>query len=154
MIAQGARRWIACLALGAAAASACATREDPQETVRRANASLEQSGAPFRWKSTDAGEGSFAVERVLIGTPAPSLADVKLQADIRTLIGRAETMKSRSADLRVVETRTLPPDGPSARETWVIDAGKNGRQAYLIVLTPSVSGGTEISLSGPWSVGD
>jgi hypothetical protein len=99
---RSARRWIASLALGIAG-GACATGEDPAETVKRANASLEESGAPFRWEHEDAGEGDAVIRRVLIGTPAPS-------------------------------------------------AGKDGHQAYLIVFTPSASGGTEISLSGPWGV--
>jgi hypothetical protein len=148
---RSARRWIASLALGIAG-GACATGEDPAETVKRANASLEESGAPFRWEHEDAGEGDAVIRRVLIGTPAPSAADAQLQGDVRALIGRAEAMKGRSADVHIVETRALPPEGASVREAWVVDAGKDGHQAYLIVFTPSASGGTEISLSGPWGV--
>jgi hypothetical protein len=92
---------------------------------------------------------------VLAGTPAPSAADAVVQADVRALIGKAEATKGRATEVRVVETRALPSEGSHAREAWVIDGGAEGRRfVYLVVLEPSLQGGTGISLSGPWGVGN
>ena len=131
------RRGALCTAAFALALLLCACATETMEVVPAADRELASPDSPLR-------------DGTLLGTPGPSAANDVLQRDAVALIGRAETLKGRSANVKIREVRSWPTDGPSVREIWVLDDPTSAKRvAYVITFTPA-PGGTEIDLKGPF----
>ncbi len=116
--------------------------------VNDLNKKLEQDGSPYRWSSKDIGGGSVAMEKYLLGTESPTVADATLKKDIENLIKQAESSEGQSTG-KVIETRLLTKDSTSITEAWVVERTDGRKVAYTIKMTPS-GDGVDISLRGPW----
>jgi hypothetical protein len=94
-------------------------------------------------------DGGTALERVLDGTPGPTVADDTLKRDILSSIEKAEKAFGAQGSPSLVQVRQLPKDHGTYREVWLV---KRDRQnvAYTIFLTASADGGVDFDVKGPW----
>ncbi len=120
-----------------------------RSTVNNLNVKLEQDGSPYRWEHKDLGGGTESIQRYLIGSAIPTVADAKLKQDIMALINQSESNDSMK-DGKLIETRLLKQDETSVTETWVIHRTDGKDVAYTIEMKLTSSGETDISLRGPW----
>ena len=122
--------------------------EMAQSGAEHSNARWQSEGAPFHYPTSG---GVYLADRTLLGTPAPTSANDALQAEAIAKIGHAEqSMKGRSAQVKIREVRSWPGEGAGVREIWVLaDPPAPRMVAYVLTFTPTPAG-TEIGLKGPF----
>ena len=124
----------------------CAAGSAAEKTLREMT--TEKPGSPYQWVSERA-EGGTVMERVLVGTPGPTVADETVKADILRNIGAYEEKNGGAAVPEVVEVRQLPKSKDGYNEVWVVSRGGQ-RIAYTVSLKPSPQGGVDLHIHGPW----
>lgn len=124
----------------------CAAESAAEKTLRETT--TEKPGSPYHWVSEHA-EGGTILERVLIGTPGPTVADDIVKADILRNIGAYEEKNGGTATPEVVEVRQLPKSKDEYNEVWVISRGGQPI-AYTVSLKRSPQGGVDLHIQGPW----
>jgi len=108
----------------------------------------EKPGSPYHWVS-DNSMGGRVMERVLSGTPGPTVADETVKRDILASIGTFEEKAGGDKMPKLVEVRQLPKAKNEYNEVWVISrSGEN--IAYTVSLQPSPQGGVDFHVRGPW----
>jgi len=124
----------------------CMAESAVQKSLREMTA--EKPGSPYHWVS-DSAEGGTVLERVLVGTPGPTVADRTAQADILKYIGDYEEKAGGAAKPKVIEVRRVPRSKDEYSEVWVIARGGQ-RIVYTVFLKPSPQGGVDLRIQGPW----
>jgi hypothetical protein len=108
----------------------------------------EKPGSPYHWVSDNA-MGGKVMERVLSGTPGPTVADDTVKKDILANIGTFEEKAGGDKMPKLVEVRQLPKVRDEYNEVWVVSrAGQN--VAYTVSLQSSAQGGVDFHVRGPW----
>ena len=124
----------------------CLAGSAARETLKAMT--TEKPGSPYHWVSEDEGGGKI-LQRVLLGTPGPTVADETVKADVLKRIGTYEEKAGGAAVPVLVEVRQLSPVKGEYNEVWIIArAGTN--VAYTVSLSPSPQGGVDFHVSGPW----
>lgn len=128
--------------------TACA---DPTmtNTLTMLNEEAIQSGNPYRWESAPIDGNASTAHRTLIGTRGKSAADPVLKEDILAAIGLSGQQQSAPAANQLKEVRIVAQTASSSTEVWVFD-GQGDPTAYMVTLTASQDGGTDIQVTGPW----
>ena len=114
----------------AAALGACAAR-DPQ--LAADNAEQARIGSPYRYAMSPGPDGKPVRTRVVVGEPAPSRADRRVQGRILDSIAQSEQACGATAPGKLVETRTIRHDDSRVDEAWVVTRGDE-QVAYLVTL--------------------
>lgn len=116
------------------------------------NAKFEKEGSPYRRVTESVGfmgtGGAFSVVK-LMGSPAPTVADATLKADVLKKIGSLENAKNRNSEPTLLKTNVLLSNSSEVVEAWEID-GKDRLRAYKVSFKPVASGGTDYAISGPF----
>lgn len=113
--------------------AACAGGPQGDPTLEADNAALAKSGSAYRWQMTRGIDGATARSRVVIGQPAPTRAEERMQRRILASIAQAEATCGASAPPELVETRAVSHREEQVEEAWVVTRG-SARIAYLITL--------------------
>lgn len=129
--------------------SGCVGNPTADNAVRRLNRDAERSGSPYRWSSEATGLFDSVVRRYLIGTPGKTAADAQLQADILKVIGDVEAKQGGSQTPSLIQTRMVSQTPVEIVEVWVVSRGDK-QIAYTVSMKPSLKGGTDFSVRGPW----
>lgn len=124
----------------------CLAESAAEKTLREMT--TEKPGSPYHWVSENA-EGGKVLERVLIGTPGPTVADHTAKGDVLKNIGAYEEKAGGAAVPEVIEVRRLANSGDEYNEVWVISR-RGQRIAYTVSLKPSPQGGVDLRIQGPW----
>ena len=137
---------------GCASSNAVDRAAAVDKAARDVNEEAEKTGNPYRAHVTDMGSAGQLIEKVLIGTPAPTVADKTLKHDVLARIGELETRSGAVASSTppvLLETRFISKSAQSIAEVWVIARGQE-RAAYTVAFTTSPKGGTDFHVKGPW----
>ena len=116
------------------------------------NAELEKSGSPYRRVVENygvMGTGGSGSYWVLIGSPAPTVADARLKTDVLAQIGKLERAKGRTDEPVLLKTTVLSKGATEVVEAWEIK-GRPRNVAYKVSIKPSPAGGSDFSINGPW----
>lgn len=138
------RRYCICILL--LLSNACLAGSAAREALKAMT--TEKPGSPYHWVSEDEGGGKI-LQRVLMGTPGPTVADETVKADILRNIGTYEAKAGGAAAPVLVEVRQLPKVKGEYNEVWIISrAGTN--IVYTVSLSSSPQGGVDFHVHGPW----
>jgi hypothetical protein len=127
----------------------CSSNPIADRHAATANTNLEKAGSPYHWRPTKTANDMTFLQRELIGTPAKTLADAQLAADIGAMIAQKEAKFGGEFTPRVVETRLVSATPKGTREIWIVARGEK-HIAYVIYFVPSGNGGTDFGVDGPW----
>jgi hypothetical protein len=127
-------------------AASCWAGSAAEKTLREMT--TEKPGSPYHWISESI-EGGTGLERVLDGTPGPTVADGTLKQDILKSIGALEQKFGGSQLPELIEVRQLPRNEGEYREVWVVARGKRNI-VYTVFLKSASQGGSDLHVQGPW----
>jgi hypothetical protein len=95
-------------------------------------------------------EDGTGFQRVLGGTPGPSVADDTVEKDVLASIEQVEQTFGAKGKPTLVEVRQLPKEGDAYSEIWVVRRG-TANIVYTVLLTSAPTGGVDIDVNGPWN---
>lgn len=127
----------------------CAGNIAAVNTAQSLNKNAEQTGSPYRWIVKNEGNGWTSIKKQLIGTPGTTAADLTLRQDVFSAIDKVEKQPGFSSQSNLIEVRKVSSGSNIINEVWVISRGEK-TVAYTVKLTASSTGGTDLSINGPW----
>lgn len=137
-------RYCACIVV--LFSNVCLAGSAAQEALKQMTA--EKPGSPYHWVSEDEGGGKI-LQRVLMGTPGPTVADETVKANVLKNIGTYEEKIGGDATPVLVEVRQLPKAKGEYNEVWII-ARAGIKIVYTVSLSSSPQGGVDFHVHGPW----
>lgn len=137
------------LAMAALTLAACAPNTTGKLALKNANKQMEKSGSPYRWAIVGETPQGLLMEKTVVGTPGPTVADETVQRDIIIDILAADKKSGATSKLTLTEFRQVQPGPKTFVEAWVFDRNKK-KVVYLVTMAEAPQGGVDFSITGPW----
>jgi hypothetical protein len=119
-----------------------------KSTVADINSKAAIAGNPYRWEHKSV-NGGDVLKKVLIGSPAPTWADTELESFTREQISSLDNEKGILANQKPQEVRLVSVSESLVQEIWIYRVEER-RVVFVVNYQPSIFGGTDINITGPW----